>query len=225
MTRTTRTLPERASCPTGGQSGRTGHPPYRGVRSVRTAGHLVSCPSNGDRKSVVILGIDPGLRATGWGAIGVDRSQLSLIGMGTITSVASDHLGMRLDAIRRGLDEVLARVEPDEAIVEDVFVNANGRSSLKLGHARGVAMLAPAARGIPVAEYAATAVKKAVTGSGRADKHQIRHMVKLLLPGAVRGSEHAFDALAIAICHASHRRVARNISSQSRGLVRLVKNG
>ncbi len=216
MTRTSRTNIGQGHL-SSGRTSRTSRTPLKGgVRYVRDAVQSQT-PSMGDPcDAVAILGIDPGLRATGWGAIAIDGSHLTLIGAGTITTVATDDLGIRLAAIHRGLDEVLGKIEPSEVAVEQTFVSANGQSTLKLGQARGIAMLAPAARGIPVAEYAPTLVKKTVVGAGHADKKQIRRMVQVLLPGATDGSEHAFDALAIAICHASHRRAAQfNANSEA----------
>lgn len=158
------------------------------------------------RSAVTVLGIDPGLRFTGWGAIRVAGARLSFLGAGTIAPDASQPLAQRLADLHQRLGEVLDAQAPHEAAVEATFVNRDGAATLKLGQARGVILLAPAQRGLPVAEYAPNLVKKTVVGAGHADKRQIRHMVSLLLPGARTGSEHAFDALAIAICHASHRR-------------------
>lgn len=155
--------------------------------------------------AVTIVGIDPGLRATGWGAIGVEGSALSFLASGTITSRAGDPLALRLAALFEGLGAVLTDLKPDEAAVEQTFVSRDAVASLKLGQARGVAMLAPAVQGVSVAEYAPNLIKKTVVGAGHADKRQIRHMVAMLLPKASACSEHAYDALAVAICHASHR--------------------
>ncbi len=161
--------------------------------------------------SVIILGIDPGLRATGWGAVRADGARLSFIAAGTITTLASVSLAERLTALYNGLAAVVADIAPHEAAVENTFVNRDAVATLKLGQARGIALLAPAITGVPVSEYAPNLIKKTVVGAGHADKHQIRHMVTMLLPktqGAVKG-EHAFDALAIAICHSSHRRALK----------------
>jgi crossover junction endodeoxyribonuclease RuvC len=154
---------------------------------------------------VTILGIDPGLRATGWGAIRVEGSSLAFLASGTVSSDGDDPLAARLAALYAGLTAVLADIAPDEAAVEATFVSRDAVATLKLGQARGIALLAPALAGIHVAEYAPNLVKKTVVGAGHADKRQIRHMVKMLLPRASATTEHAFDALAIAICHASHR--------------------
>ncbi|WP_108658430.1 crossover junction endodeoxyribonuclease RuvC [Acuticoccus kandeliae] len=159
--------------------------------------------------AVIILGIDPGLQATGWGAIRQDGSALVFLGAGTVKSNPSDSLSDRLACLYQGLTATLAEIGPDEAAVEQTFVSRDAVATLKLGQARGIALLAPAMLGISVAEYAPNLVKKTVVGAGHADKRQIRHMVSMLLPKATARSEHAFDALAVAICHASHRRSAR----------------
>ncbi|RAI03701.1 crossover junction endodeoxyribonuclease RuvC [Acuticoccus sediminis] len=154
---------------------------------------------------ITILGIDPGLQATGWGAIRVNGSALSFVGSGTITSDTRAPLAVRLAALYAGLQQVVAEIAPEEAAVETTFVSRDGAATLKLGQARGIALLAPAAQGIPVSEYAPNLVKKSVVGAGHADKRQIRHMIGVLLPRATAKSDHAADALAVAICHASHR--------------------
>ncbi|WP_420391597.1 crossover junction endodeoxyribonuclease RuvC [Acuticoccus sp.] len=155
---------------------------------------------------VTILGLDPGLRATGWGAIAVEGPSLSFVGAGTVRSSAEALLGARLAALYDGLSLVVADLAPDEAAAETTYVSRDGAATLKLGQARGVALLVPAVRGIPVSEYAPSLVKKSVVGAGRADKRQIKAMVTMLLPAARGDTEHAWDALAVAICHASHRR-------------------
>ena len=152
-----------------------------------------------------IMGIDPGLRFTGWGLIGTDANKLSFIASGTIGTDSAAPLAGRLKALYVGLNAVIAAYLPDEAAVEATFVNRDGAATLKLGQARGIAMLIPALHDLPVAEYAPNLVKKSVVGAGHADKTQIRAMVKLLLPRAEFKTEHAADALAIAICHAHHR--------------------
>jgi crossover junction endodeoxyribonuclease RuvC len=159
-------------------------------------------------QTIRIIGIDPGLRNTGWGVIGVSGNVLSFIASGTVMSDATDDLAIRLRALHDGLQTVLKEFTPDEAAVEATFVNRDGAATLKLGQARGVAMLVPALSGLPVAEYAPNLVKKSVVGAGHADKTQIRTMVKLLLPRAEFKTEHAADALAIAICHAHHRSIS-----------------
>lgn len=151
------------------------------------------------------MGIDPGLRFTGWGIIESEGSNLRHIGNGTVTSDASLDLAERLLQLHEGLGEVIARLEPHEVAVEQTFVNRDGAATLKLGQARGIALLVPAKAGLPVAEYAPNRVKKAVVGVGHAGKDQILHMVKMLLPSSDIDSADAADALAIAICHAHHR--------------------
>lgn len=152
--------------------------------------------------SLRYLGIDPGLRATGWGVIEVTGARLTHIANGTITP--NDRLGVaeRLVQIERGLIEIVETWEPDGAAVEQVFVARDPVAALKLGQARAMALLVPARAGLPVAEYAANHIKKSVVGAGHAGKAQIRMMVEMLLPGCGVQTEHAADALAIAICHA-----------------------
>ncbi len=157
------------------------------------------------RAPIRILGIDPGLRRTGWGVIDVDGNRLIYVGCGSVESRETSPLAERLLAIHQGLARILGEFSPAEAAIEQTFVNKDGASTLKLGQARGVAMLAPAAFGISVAEYAPNLVKKTVVGAGHADKNQIRVMLGILLPKANPGSADAADALAIAITHAHHR--------------------
>jgi crossover junction endodeoxyribonuclease RuvC len=157
------------------------------------------------RSPVRILGIDPGLRRTGWGVIEVDGNRLVYIGCGSVEPPEDLPLSSRLLAIHEGLATVLGDFRPLEAAVEQTFVNKDGVATLKLGQARGVAMLAPAMFGISVAEYAPNQVKKTVVGAGHADKNQIMVMLKVLLPKAEPKSSDAADALAIAITHAHHR--------------------
>ena len=152
-----------------------------------------------------ILGIDPGLRHTGWGIIETEGTRLSFIACGTIKPDDKAPLAERLRAIHDGLEAVLSSFTPDEAAVEETFVNKDARATLKLGQARGVAMLAPAIKGLSVAEYAPNLVKKTIVGSGHADKDQIHMMVKVLLPKSDAKTPDAADALAIAITHAQHR--------------------
>lgn len=150
-----------------------------------------------------IIGIDPGLNRTGWGVIACDGPRLSHIANGTIKTAGAD-LAQRLVSLFDALSEAFALHGPTDAAVEMTFVNSNGAASLKLGQARGIAMLVPARAGITVGEYAPNAIKKTVVGSGHADKNQIDHMVRLHLPGSNPDSPDAADALAIAICHAHH---------------------
>ncbi|NVN85206.1 MAG: crossover junction endodeoxyribonuclease RuvC [Rhodopseudomonas sp.] len=160
------------------------------------------------RTPVRILGIDPGLRRTGWGVIESEGNRLTFIGCGSVEPPDRLPLAERLLAIHQGLAKVLAEFAPGEAAVEQTFVNKDGVATLKLGQARGVAMLAPAMLGISVAEYAPNQVKKTVVGAGHADKAQIQMMLKILLPKAEPKSADAADALAIAITHAHHRGTA-----------------
>jgi crossover junction endodeoxyribonuclease RuvC len=157
------------------------------------------------RQPVRILGIDPGLRRTGWGVIEIDGNRLTYIGCGSVEPPDTLPLASRLLGIHEGLAKVLGDFLPMEAAVEHTFVNKDGVATLKLGQARGIAMMTPAMFGIPVAEYAPNQVKKTVVGAGHADKNQIQMMLKILLPKAEPKSADAADALAIAITHAHHR--------------------
>jgi len=152
-----------------------------------------------------ILGIDPGLRNTGWGVIEAQGSRLSFVACGRVRSDASRGMGERLRQLHEGLLAVIAGHAPQEAAVEETFVNRDPQSALKLGQARGVALTAPAIAGLTIAEYAANVVKKTVVGAGHADKEQIAMMVRVLLPASDAASADAADALAVAICHAQHR--------------------
>jgi crossover junction endodeoxyribonuclease RuvC len=151
-----------------------------------------------------VLGLDPGLRHTGWGVIDVAGNRLSHVADGVVHAPTDLPLAERLVALFRQLNDVLERYRPDEAAVEETFVNKNPASTLKLGVARGVVLLAPAERGIAVAEYSANLVKKAVVGAGHAEKDQVQLMVRRLLPGCAIAAADAADALAVAICHAHH---------------------
>lgn len=163
-------------------------------------------------RAIRILGIDPGLRRTGWGLIACEGSRLRYLACGAVAPRPQADLAARLCALADALDRLVDEHRPDEAAVEETFVNADPRSALKLGQARGVCLLSPARHGIPVAEYAANRIKKAVVGVGHADKTQVAAMVARLLPGSRAESGDAADALAIAICHAAHRQV-RSIAS------------
>ena len=154
----------------------------------------------------IILGIDPGLQRTGYGVIRQDGNNISLLGCGVIKSEAGDELAYRLKLLSDGIKDVVAKYQPDETGIEETFVNVNGQSTLKLGQARGAILLTLAQAGLPVAEYAARLVKITIVGSGRAQKDPIAHMVQMLLPGCGQHGPDAMDALAIAICHANHRR-------------------
>jgi crossover junction endodeoxyribonuclease RuvC len=154
---------------------------------------------------MILLGIDPGLRFTGWGLIEVQGNRLRHLADGVLATSAEDPVPHRLRVLHDGLAALLAEHRPDEAAVEETYVNRNGAATLKLGYARGIALLAPALAGIPVIEYGAKAVKSAVVGTGNADKAQVADMVRRLLPGATLKRADASDALAVAICHAHHR--------------------
>lgn len=156
--------------------------------------------------SLRVLGIDPGLRFTGWGVIESHGSNLTHVAHGAIASDAKRDLAQRLLQIHQGLEDVVRSFSPDEVAVEQTFVNRDGAGTLKLGQARGIALLVPAQAGLRVSEYAPNKVKKSVVGVGHADKAQILAMVSMLLPTADVRSADAADALAIAICHAHHHR-------------------
>jgi crossover junction endodeoxyribonuclease RuvC len=159
-----------------------------------------------------VLGLDPGLRITGWGIVDVDGNRLRHIADGVVRSDAKTTLAERLTQLHRGVLTIIAEWQPQEAAVEQTFVNKNPESTLKLGQARGVILLAPALLGLVVGEYAATLVKQSVVGTGRAAKDQVGMMVRTLLPGCMVESPDAADALAVAICHAHHRNTASRIS-------------
>jgi crossover junction endodeoxyribonuclease RuvC len=158
--------------------------------------------------AIRILGLDPGLRCTGWGVVSVEGSRLTHVAHGVIRPDDKLPLSDRLLALFDAVSAVLDAHRPHEAAIEETFVNNNPSSTLKLGHARAAAMIAPAKAGLIVAEYAATVVKKAVVGTGGADKTQVAFMIRRLLPTAGDPSADAADALAVAICHA-HARTAR----------------
>ncbi len=156
-------------------------------------------------QAIRIIGIDPGLRRTGWGVVDVLGNSLRFVSSGTLKSDERADLATRLRELYDGLEAVIHAQMPFEAAVENTFVNKDPAATLKLGQARGIAMLAPARAGLRVAEYAPNVVKKSVIGVGHGDKKQIIMMVKVLMPKAEFDTEHAADALAIAICHAHHR--------------------
>jgi crossover junction endodeoxyribonuclease RuvC len=159
--------------------------------------------------AIRILGLDPGLRRTGWGVVSVDGSRLSHVAHGVIAPRDTLPFAERLLALFEEVSRIIVLHAPDEAAVEETFVTANGSSTLKLGHARAAVMIAPARAGLPVAEYAAKVVKKAVVGTGGADKVQVAFMIARLLPTAGGPTADAADALAVAIAHAHARRVRR----------------
>lgn len=174
----------------------------------------------GEQRSVRIIGIDPGLRRTGWGVVESDGVRLSYVASGHLSSTSNEVLAYRLREIFEGISSVIASFSPLEAAVEETFVNENARATLKLGQARGMALLAPAMKGLRVAEYSPNLIKKSVVGSGHADKRQIQAMIGILLPRAKFDSADEADALAIAICHANHRTgpQARAAAGAARGL-------
>jgi crossover junction endodeoxyribonuclease RuvC len=152
-----------------------------------------------------LLGLDPGLRITGWGVVDVSGQHLSFVDCGTVKTDSTRDLAARLVQLHDALAAVIARFDLDGAAVEETFVNRNPASTLKLGQARGVTLLAPALAGLEVSEYAANLIKKSVVGTGHASKYQVAMMVRTLLPGCVSKSPDALDALAVAICYAHHR--------------------
>jgi crossover junction endodeoxyribonuclease RuvC len=169
---------------------------------------------------VRIIGLDPGLRRTGWGVVEYEGNRLRHVANGVIATEQAGSTARRLTQIFRGIEEAFDLHAPDAAAVEEIFVNKNPGSTLKLGQARGVAMLVPAMRGIAVAEYAANLVKKSLVGAGHAEKAQVVHMVRLLLPGAGALAPDAADALAVAICHAHHAGTRRLWALETRAPAR-----
>jgi crossover junction endodeoxyribonuclease RuvC len=161
------------------------------------------------QRPIRILGIDPGLRRTGWGLIVIDGNKLGYLACGSVETDDKADLAVRLVTIHNGLQRIIVEYAPEEAAVEATFVNKDANATLKLGQARGIAMLVPALAGLPVGEYAPNLIKKTVVGAGHADKAQIRMMIGVLLPKADPKSHDAADALAIAICHAHHRQRAQ----------------
>jgi crossover junction endodeoxyribonuclease RuvC len=163
-----------------------------------------------------VLGIDPGLRNLGWGVIEMVGSKLTHVANGVIHS-EGESLAPRLLSLHKALSEVVARYAPEAAAVEQTFVNKDAVATLKLGQARGIALLVPAQAGLVVGEYAPNAVKKAVVGVGHADKGQVAHMVRFQLPGVELAGPDAADALAVAICHAHHLQSAGKLERAMRG--------
>ena len=158
-----------------------------------------------------ILGLDPGLGTTGWGLIAAEGNRLSHIANGELKTKTAEPLPARLADLAGQLEALLAEHRPDGAAVEEVFVNKNPQSTLKLGQARGVALMCAARCGLTVGEYAARLVKKAVVGNGNAEKVQVHAMIARLLPGVAIAGPDAADALAVAITHAHHLASARRI--------------
>ena len=157
------------------------------------------------RSAIRIIGIDPGLRRTGWGVIESDGNRLIFIACGSVETSDRASTAERLRTIHEGLSRVIGDFAPAEAAVEQTFVNKDGAATLKLGQARGVALASLALTGLPVAEYAANLIKKTVVGAGHAEKRQVVMMVRMLLPASTAATADAADALAVAICHAQHR--------------------
>lgn len=166
-----------------------------------------------------VFGIDPGLQRTGWGVIDVNGNRLTHISHGVISTDGKAPMSERLVQIFDGLTQMIQLWMPTEAAIEETFVNRNPASALKLGFARGAAMLAPAKAGLSVAEYPANLVKKSVVGAGHAEKEQVQAMIKVLLPG-VEASSDAADALAVAICHAHHGMTRTKLGGVMAGGVR-----
>jgi crossover junction endodeoxyribonuclease RuvC len=163
---------------------------------------------------VLIIGLDPGLGTTGWGVISADGNRLSHIANGQISTDAKAPLAERLLTLDRALTDVILQYQPDTAAVEEVFVNSNPQSTLKLGQARGVCLLGAARTGMVVGEYAARLVKKSIVGTGAADKTQVQAMIAILLPGVKLAGADAADALAVAICHAHHAGSAKRYGNK-----------
>ena len=175
-----------------------------------------ACPPEPERilAAIRLLGIDPGLRFTGWGIIESDGNRLRHLADGVLATDADMPVPDRLRALYEGLTALILAHRPAEAAVEETYVNRNGAATLKLGYARGVALLTPALAGLHVAEYGAKMVKRSVVGTGNADKVQVADMVRRLLPGALVKRADASDALAVAICHA-HNRATRQIIARA----------
>ena len=166
--------------------------------------------------AIRLLGLDPGLRTTGWGVIEADGNRLVHVADGAVRPPAEGSLAARLAALRAALARVIDTYRPDEAAVEETFVNRNPASALRLGQARGVVLLAPAEAGLPVSEYPANLIKKSIVGAGHADKNQIAAMVRALLSVGAVSSFDASDALAVAICHAHHRATRARVAPFAR---------
>jgi crossover junction endodeoxyribonuclease RuvC len=158
---------------------------------------------------VRVIGLDPGLRHTGWGVVEAAGNRLRHLGDGVVSTDDQRPMAERLRQLHDGLAALLTDWRPDEAAVEETYMNKNAASALKLGQARGVVLLAPALAGVPVREYGAMLVKQSVVGTGAATKEQVQVMVRRLLPGCLPRRADAADALAVAICHAHHRASAR----------------
>lgn len=149
-----------------------------------------------------ILGLDPGLQKTGWGIIEASSSSLKYIAHGTIQTTSNSDLDLRLQKLFKEITDIVQHFSPDTAAIEETFLNQNPATTLKLGLARGVVMVAPVACGVRVGEYSANHIKKTVVGAGHADKEQVKVMIKYLLPRCPSVTSDEADALAVAICHA-----------------------
>ncbi len=159
-----------------------------------------------------VIGLDPGLAAMGWGVIDIEGGRMAHVGCGVVATDRRLALALRLVRLTEGLEDVIRHLRPDEAAVEETFVNCNAVSALRLGQARGIALMVPARAGLPVAEYLPNLVKKTVVGVGHAAKEQVQMMVRTLLPDSGAASVDAADALAVAICHAHHRATALRLA-------------
>jgi crossover junction endodeoxyribonuclease RuvC len=157
----------------------------------------------------LIIGIDPGLKHTGWGVVAQDGNRLSFVAAGRVSPSADLPMAARLCLLAEGLKDVLNKHQPTDSAIEETFMNKNAVSALKLGQARGAAMLTLAQAGLAVAEYSANRIKQSISGYGHADKNQIQAMIGLLLPGSGKLAVDAADALAVAITHAHHRDVVK----------------
>ena len=160
-----------------------------------------------------VVGLDPGLRRTGWGVIEAEGNRLRHVANGVVSTDPAADLAERLRELHKGLAAIITRYRPDEAAVEETLVNRNPTSTLKLGMARGVVLLTPAREGVPVAEYLPLIVKKSLVGAGTATKDQVAMMVRQLLPACAVGSADASDALAVAVCHVHHRSTQKHWSA------------
>ena len=168
---------------------------------------------------MLVLGLDPGLRHTGWGVVEAKGNRLRFVAAGVVDTDAADDLAVRLVTLHDGLLGVLNRYSPGVAAVEETVVNKNAASSLKLGHARGVIMFTAAAAGLLVTEYASKTVKRAVVGTGAAEKAQVAAMIRILLPGAGTYPADATDALAVAVCHANRTATTAAIDRNVRAVI------
>jgi len=189
--------------------------PASAVKSLAkpNAGRKPALVEAGGGEGVRILGVDPGLRHTGWGVIEARGNQLSFISAGVIEPDPKAPMSERLRQLFESVCDIVSAQSPQECAIEESFVNKNPTSTLKLGHARAAAMLAPAIASLPVFEYKPNLVKKSVVGAGHAEKAQVTAMIKVLLPGSKLETKDAADALAVAVCHAHHRATSRRTAA------------